>query len=96
MNNRAQDEADKERLFNDLDEIKKQLTAVETKVTVMYKSFSGNGRPPLENRITRLETELKQIKDSADQIVASDVSYRDGRIIVRRVSGINVYETIIM
>jgi len=65
MNNRAQDEADKNRLFNDLDEIKKQLTAVETQVTVMYKSFAGNGQPPLENRITRLETELKQIKDSA-------------------------------
>jgi wyosine [tRNA(Phe)-imidazoG37] synthetase (radical SAM superfamily) len=65
MNAGQQEEADKTRLFNDLDEIKKQLTAVETKVTVMYKSFSGNGQPPLENRITKLETELKQIKDSA-------------------------------
>lgn len=59
------DEADRDRLFNELAGIKQQLTAVETKMTVMYKSFIGNGQPPLENRITKLETELTQIKNTS-------------------------------
>ena len=59
------EEADRVRLFNELAGIKQQLTAVETQVTVMYKSFIGNGQPPLENRITKLETELTQIKNTS-------------------------------
>ena len=59
------EEADRDRLFNELAGIKQQLTAVETQVTVMYKSFIGNGQPPLENRITKLETELTQIKNTS-------------------------------
>ena len=60
-----QDEADKERLFNDLTGIKNQLTTLQTQMAVVYKSVSGNGQPPLENRLTKLETELKQIQSSA-------------------------------
>ena len=59
------EEADRVRLFNELAGIKQQLTTVETKMTVMYKSFIGNGQPPLENRITKLETELTQIKNTS-------------------------------
>jgi hypothetical protein len=59
------EEADRVRLFNELAGIKQQLTTVETQVTVMYKSFIGNGQPPLENRITKLETELTQIKNTS-------------------------------
>jgi|TARA_R100001480_G_C4644833_1_gene169958 hypothetical protein len=65
MTTAQQDEADKERLFNDLAGIKNQLTTLQTQMAVVYKSFIGNGQPPMENRVTKLETELHQIKTSS-------------------------------
>lgn len=56
---------DKNRLFDTLDEIKREIAVLQTEVSLIKKVIVGNGQEPLEKRLTTLESELKQIQSQS-------------------------------
>ena len=53
------------RLFDTLDEIKREIAILQTEVALKKRVVVGNGQEPLEKRLTTLESELKQMQSQS-------------------------------
>ena len=56
---------DRDRLFDTLDEIKREIAVLKTEVSLIKKVVVGNGQQPLEKRLSTLESELNQIQSQS-------------------------------
>ena len=56
---------DTNRLFDTLDEIKREIAILQTEVALIKRVVVGNGQEPLEKRLTTLESELKQMQSQS-------------------------------